>query len=418
MGDRFPVMLLGGLLLLAALGAFVTKGARRGSFADRLSTFRSEPNGARAAFLLLEQDGVPVVRLQTDLTVIDEGHNLALLGVTVGGSGALIDELFASPDGGVDDGLDGRGYQSFLTPSLTDAEVEKLLAHVREGGQLLYAPVALGSDALLHTLGVSLERSNGSGKGLRTLVPAQPSRYTRGVERVEVKTRTALQLPPDAVPLLVDERLDETLLASVPWGQGRVLVLGAPALATNEALGLADNAQLWLSLGEGLAAGGDLAFDEYHHGFTGARSVGAFAARYGLHWAFGQLLLGVGLWALALRRFGRPRPPLEATRLGSTDALFATSRLYREGRHHAHAARVIAREVTAELAAVAGMPPRSEVAEVIRALQERGRPELANELSAIDAMAGDASSEDGVRRVATFAALTRQKLRQPRRSPS
>ena len=45
MRDRFPLVMIGGLMLLGVLGAFVLKGAARGAFADRLSTWRSEPDG-------------------------------------------------------------------------------------------------------------------------------------------------------------------------------------------------------------------------------------------------------------------------------------------------------------------------------------------------------------------------------------
>ena len=47
MRDRFPLLLISGLLLLGAFGSFVMQGAKRGAFADRLSTYRSEPSGAQ-----------------------------------------------------------------------------------------------------------------------------------------------------------------------------------------------------------------------------------------------------------------------------------------------------------------------------------------------------------------------------------
>ena len=80
MRDRFPLLLISGLLLLGAFGSFVMQGARRGSFADRLSTYRSEPSGARALFLLLGEAGLPAERWQQDFQVIDRGTTLVLLG--------------------------------------------------------------------------------------------------------------------------------------------------------------------------------------------------------------------------------------------------------------------------------------------------------------------------------------------------
>jgi hypothetical protein len=424
--DRFPLLLVGGVLLLGALGAFVLKGARRGAFADRLSTFRSEPDGARGVFLLLAERGLDVTRAQQDLTAIPPGRNLALLGVSVEGQRDVAAPAVDGSDAGVsgddapweDEDEKARGYQAHRSPKVSRDEVEQLLEHVRGGATLLYAPAAARDNPLLEALDVRLVRADAR-LDVRTLVPAQPARYLRGVERVEAKVKTFLELPDDAVPLLVDEELDRAVLALVPFGQGRVLVLGAPALATNEALRAADNAQLWLSLGRALTDGATLAFDEFHHGFTGDRSMGEFAARYGLHFAFAQLLLGVALWALALRRFGRPRVPPEALRLGSTDALFATSRLYREGRHHAHAAAAIARELAAAMAARAGVPGRSTPAEIGAALEVRGRKDLSRALLDVSRAASLAGSEQDVRDVARLAALARQHLhRQPRGIPA
>src|SRR3954454_2756046 len=75
--------MIGGLLLLGVLGTFMLKGAARGSFADRLSTYRSEPDGARALYLLAEQWRLPISRAQQSFETIDEKHNLVLLGVDV-----------------------------------------------------------------------------------------------------------------------------------------------------------------------------------------------------------------------------------------------------------------------------------------------------------------------------------------------
>src|SRR5258706_6311948 len=73
--------MIGGLLLLGVLGAFVLEGAKRGAFADRLSTYRSEPDGARALYLLSESWKLPISRGQQSFEAIDEKQNLVLLGV-------------------------------------------------------------------------------------------------------------------------------------------------------------------------------------------------------------------------------------------------------------------------------------------------------------------------------------------------
>ena len=65
MRDRFPLLIVGLLVLIGAFATFLMRGAARGSFADKLSTYRSEPDGTRALYLLAEQQKLPVRRDRT-----------------------------------------------------------------------------------------------------------------------------------------------------------------------------------------------------------------------------------------------------------------------------------------------------------------------------------------------------------------
>lgn len=417
MRDRFPLLMLGGVMLLGALGWFLLQGARRGGFADQLSTFKSEPDGARGLYLLLSESGLPVSRQQQDLTLIPPKRNLVLLGTRFAREKGFDKKAFDGSDAGVDDvdeeaddaEFNSRGVNALKSPPISNDESEKLLEHVRNGATLVYVPSSYRDPRLLEDLEVTLERTDQS-LAVRTLVPAQPSRYVQGVERVVTKVRAFLELPPGAVPLLIDDTFEKPVAAMIPYGQGRVILIGAPDLAMNRNLAVADNARFWHSLIAAVATSGPVAFDEFHHGFTGERSLGEFAARYGLHFAVGQLLLGVMLWALALKRFGSPRAPEEELRVGSTDALFATSRLYREGRHHGHAASSIVKLLAADFAARAGVSGRLGPAEIGAALEVRGRKDLAHALLEVARAAGATNSEADVERVATLAAVARKTL--------
>ena len=83
MRDRFP------LIVAAVLGFAVVsvwlfgEAGRRGSFAEPMSTYRSEPDGARALFLLAQRMGIPVERRHVDLRDLAATKTgaLALLGV-------------------------------------------------------------------------------------------------------------------------------------------------------------------------------------------------------------------------------------------------------------------------------------------------------------------------------------------------
>lgn len=426
MRDRFPLLMIGLLVLLGAFTTFLMRGARRGSFADKLSTYRSEPDGARALYLLAEEHRLPVHRAQQNLEVLGEQKNLALLAVEfsekTGKQSSHASWINSLADGGTDDEDEAKdvdaddddrlhsGSNVMRAQPVDSNEREKLLEHVKAGHTLIYVPWGHGTNPLLKALDVALWKAD-KALDLRTLVPGQPTPYTVGVERVEVKVQAYLGLPPGAVPLLIDEKLGEAVAAVVPYGQGEVIVIGAPDLAMNRSLGRTDNAQFWISLLASVARTGPIGFDEFHHGFTSERSIANFAERYGLHFAVIQLILGVCLWAAALRRFGRPRPLKEDARVGSTDALFATSRLYREGRHYGHAAGSILKELCAEYAVVAALPARTDPAELAAALKLKGRADLATALTDVRRATQVVSSEADVQEVARLAAAARRLLR-------
>lgn len=412
MRDRFPLLVVGGLVLSLVLGSFLVRGARRGEFADTLSTFRAQEDGARALFLLAQESGLPVARRMADLRIMSGKGTPVLLAVEVAGAHEKDPDqtkLAADPDSTLEDeDVPRTGFNAFRAASLDEDETERVLSHVRGGGALVYVPWGSRENPVLDALGVKLFKADTS-LPMRTLVPALPTPYTLGVERVEAKVQAYLELPEKAVPVLEDARLDQVVAAVVPYGQGRVLVVGAPELAMNRALARADNAQFWLSALPALGPG-PFEFDEFHHGFTDERSVVDFARRYGLHFALAQLLLGVAAWAVSLKRFGRPRPPPESVRVGATDALFAMGRLYREGRHHSFAAGLIAKGLTQELALHAGLPAHSPANMVADGLKERGREDLARGLQAVAVQADTVSSDADLQHLAAHAAGLRQRL--------
>ncbi|MBU8894970.1 hypothetical protein DRW03_01765 [Corallococcus sp. H22C18031201] len=412
MRDRFPLLVIGALLLTAVLGTLLVRSAARASFADPLSTYRAEQNGTRALFLLAKESGLPVVRRMSDLRLLNGPASLVLLSVEMNEAHEQDPDqtqLAAQNDAGLsDEETPHTGFNTYRAHPVDAAELKQLLASVEAGGTLVYVPWGSQENALLDALHVTLDKADTS-LPMRTLVPAMPTPYTRGVERVEARVQAYLRLPEDAIPVLDDERLDRPVAALVPHGEGQVLILGAPELAMNQALARADNAQFWLST---LAAMGSrpIEFDEYHHGFTNERSIIDFARRYGLHFAVAQLLLGVALWAVSLKRFGRPLPPAEAVRVGSTDALFAMGRLYREGRHHAFAAGLIAQGLTQQLALYAGMPAQSPARAVSQGLSARGREDLAQGLLAVANAASSATTDTALQHLAAHAARVRERI--------
>jgi len=421
--DRFPLLVVGGLLLTALLGNLLLRGASRGGFADTLSSYRASQGGARALYLLLQESGLPTVRRSADLQVLDKQSNATLILLAVDVADSREDDLDETllaverEEGLESEDVPREGLNFLKAQELSEKEREKLIEHVKAGHSLVYVPWGSRENPLLDALQVKLSKVDTS-LPMRTLVPPLPTPYTLGVERVEAKVQSFLELPADAVTVLQDAQLERPVAAVVPLGLGKVLVVGAPELAMNQALARADNAQLWLSSLRALGPG-PYEFSEFHHGFTNQRSIVDFARRYGLHFAVAQLLLGLALWSISLKRFGRPRPPPESVRVGATDALFAMSRLYREGGHHPFAAGLIARGLTQDLAIYAGLPAHASVAAVAEGLQARSREDLSAGLRAIVRRAEETKSDKDLQQLAARAAELRNHIHPtgPQRAP-
>lgn len=425
MRDRLPLALAGGVVLVGVLAASLIRGAERGSFADKLSTYRSEKDGSRALYLLATEGGLKVGRLQKSLDILEDGTQVVLLGTEFSEHASQVPghRFRFVPDAGVDDDApnpfrddlpeDERlhsGMNALRAQPVEPEERERLMKHVKRGHTLVYVPWGHQSNPLLKSLDVRLFRAEKELE-IRTLVPAQPTPYTLGVERIEARVQSFLDLPGEAVPLLVDDRLGQVVAAVVPFGQGRVVVLGAPELAMNGALERADNAQFWLSALRATQANGTVSFDEFHHGFSSERSIAEFAARYGLHFAVLQLVAGLALWAASLRRFGRPRPPEEDRRVGATDALYASSRLYREGKHHNYAASLVSRGLAQDLAPLAGRSIRADATEIAAGLASRDRKDLAAALTEVVALSRSATTDREIEALAGKAAAARALIR-------
>jgi uncharacterized protein DUF4350 len=425
--DHFPLLVIAGIALLGYVTAAVIRAADRGNFADALSTYRSDPRGARGLYLFAEESGIPVRRHQRDLEILEPKAQMVLLAVD--GSPDLEELLEDEADGGSRDGgfktvatfwpsADGgveedagterlEGLNTLFVVPVHKDERKALLEHVAQGATLLYAPSRMKGDEILQELGVSAWPSKSTEP--LDLSPAVPSPYTAEVGTVEAPVRGFLELEPNAVPLLDDEE-GAVAMALVPHGKGWVVVLTAPDLASNQWLAREDNAQLWLSTLGVMSRRGPVVFDEYHHGFTAERSVAELATRYGLHFAIGQLLLGLCLWGAALRRFGRPRQPPEDERLAAADALSAISRIYREGKHRAHAAQQILKGLLQDLAPVAGRRPQDGPKAVGASLEARGRKDLAAALHEVHVLSELATTERDLERTARAAALARRRL--------
>jgi hypothetical protein len=100
------------------------------------------------------------------------------------------------------------------------------------------------------------------------------------------------------------------MAVEIPVGQGRIVAIADPAMASNGALRRSDNAVWLVSLGAGWG-NGKILFDEYHHGFGQKRGTAELTRAFLMTpWGWGvlQIALAGFLYIFAYRRrFGRIR---------------------------------------------------------------------------------------------------------------
>jgi hypothetical protein len=133
------------------------------------------------------------------------------------------------------------------------------------------------------------------------------------------------------------------IAVEIPVGQGRIIAIADPAMASNAALRRSDNA-VWLV---SVAAGwrnGSILFDEYHHGFARQRGTAELTRAFlATPWGWCVLqLAAAGLLYIAYRRrFGRIREPPAPQRASPLELLDARAGVLQAAAAQALAADLI-----------------------------------------------------------------------------
>lgn len=122
------------------------------------------------------------------------------------------------------------------------------------------------------------------------------------------------------------------LLVETPFAEGRVIVLSDPYIVSNAGIGLVDNSRLAINLVT--SRDGPIAFDEYHHGF-GSNNNRLFQYFEGTPVL--SIFLQLGLLAALVfisqsRRFARPIPETEPSRLSKLEYVSAMAQLQQRTR--------------------------------------------------------------------------------------
>jgi hypothetical protein len=181
----------------------------------------------------------------------------------------------------------------------TQGEADSLAAWVRAGGHL----VIIGQET--GVLGSRLAELGGDVSANTTSVvgPTLPGRYGTGIGAIVAGSGRFQLTDPEWVSLYGDA--DGTAVGFADFGKGEVVWLADIMPVSNDGIGQRDDARFAVRLG--LAGGGPLYFDEYHHGLS---SQATAWTRIGAGGQAGLLLLLAAVAALLLARGRRIGPAI------------------------------------------------------------------------------------------------------------
>jgi len=296
--SRLWIALGFGIALLALVAIAASRGNSRASDLPPLSGYSTQPDGAKALALWLDELGYAVDPLQYRRFELDRD----------------MDALFTLAP----------------TEEFSDDEAAEVRRYVEAGGTLLVA--ADEPIALFDTFGLDFS----FGASASDATPLQPVFRTLPLDRALVETDAQLW-PDDAVwaPILGAD--DAIIAAEATFGSGRVIALSATFPLSNDGIGQADNAALALHALSGLPRGSTVVFNEYHHGLTEHGTLMQQIRSEPWGWAilYTSLILFVYL-ALSGRRFGRAIPPAwQGARRSSGEYVTTMGSMLRRGRHSA-----------------------------------------------------------------------------------
>ncbi|HUK90347.1 MAG TPA: DUF4350 domain-containing protein [Blastocatellia bacterium] len=364
------VLLLFGVLVLLNFLFFVdNRGASEGEENGNRSSYLSSPYGTMAYYNLLEQSGLPVVRYTRSYKLLNTQPNI----------GTLI--VIAPPIGN----------------NPTPDELKSLAEWVEAGGLLIVIDRAIFIDIGAH-VSISTSPADGGSK----LGPLQPASYAEGVQHVDVTeyaTRVNLKSP-STVDYIGDNQ--GAILAGAKAGKGKVLCLTEPYIVANNGIGKADNLAVALNI-LGARPPGQIAFDEYHHGygsdglFGGGGLLGYFHGTP-VPWIVAQIaLIGLLLIYNQGRRFGRPTPVRQDKRTTNLEFVSSMATITRLARATGLAMQNIYGEFHRRLCRYCGMPSNTSNARLAAAASRRGtapEPELMDVLVRCGQVAGGAYVSD------------------------
>jgi hypothetical protein len=243
-----------------------------------------------------------------------------------------------------------RGLLVVVEPTagaVHEAVAAAMLKWVARGNTLLVC--ARTTTPLHQRLGVVVTRPAREGDSF-TPVALAGTPYTEDMESLAVGTEATLSVPRNGARVLWRVR-GAAGAVSLPYGRGKVLLVGDPTLLTRHGLvrddgePREDNVVFVVNVARLEAQAGVVLFDEYHHGFRAGTGFWSYLGHRGARWALLPVLIvaGVALWRGGVR-LGPARPLPAQRRADAVDFAAALARLYQQVGTRGLLARILVRD--------------------------------------------------------------------------
>ena len=233
-------------------------------------------------------------------------------------------------------------------------QMEELERWVRSGGTLILAVEGLVAEPLVKRFGFGLRAVP---IGVDSALPATAGLLDPAIGEVLVEATEALILPTSgATPLLSAQ--EHVIAATAPADSGRLVLLSAPKVLSNQSLRRVDNARFALSI-VGTSGRGNVVFDELHHGYGAVEQRNLMTLLFERAWGHAALyaaMLACLYLVLRGRRFGRAVPIVVSRGRSLSEYVTSLAGPYRAGGKRAFVAEHFRRRLRRELALDLGLP--------------------------------------------------------------
>lgn len=285
--DRKLLIGAGCVFVLLIVGIAVL-GGEQGEKQESPTTYSTASEGAKAAYLLLRQEGYKIVRYERPLDALPDAAGKTL----------ILAEPVEAP---------------------TQQEREHLRQFISKGGRI----IAIGMFA-----GTFLPENKSipdfvHGTDWKRVSAVSPSEITRAAPQISIAQQARWESFSAAYPLYADG--DSTLVVKYPYGRGEVLWWAAATPLTNAGLKEPGNLEFFLACLGGKR--NEILWDEYIHGYreTPALSI----AHTPVKWLTLQLaLLALAVLATFSRRSGPVCKPVSDVRLSPLEFVQTLGGLY------------------------------------------------------------------------------------------